>query len=111
MSLPSSRIPPSVGCSNPAIIRSVVVLPQPDGPSIEKNSPPGICEVDAVDGRHVAELLDEINQFDFATGHAPPQMSFEGARYQVQLAPHTSNAAMSPTAACPAPRSPRVKKR
>jgi 1-pyrroline dehydrogenase len=30
---------PLVGCSNPAIIRSVVVLPQPDGPSIEKNSP------------------------------------------------------------------------
>jgi hypothetical protein len=28
-----------VGVSNPAIIRSVVVFPQPDGPSIEKNSP------------------------------------------------------------------------
>jgi len=30
---------PSVGVSNPAIIRSVVVFPQPEGPSIEKNSP------------------------------------------------------------------------
>ena len=38
-SAPSSRISPSDGCSKPAIIRSVVVLPQPDGPSIEKNSP------------------------------------------------------------------------
>ncbi len=28
-----------MGDSNPAIIRSVVVLPQPEGPSIEKNSP------------------------------------------------------------------------
>jgi hypothetical protein len=28
-----------LGCSKPPIIRSVVVLPQPDGPSIEKNSP------------------------------------------------------------------------
>ena len=28
-----------MGASNPAIIRSVVVLPQPDGPSIEKNWP------------------------------------------------------------------------
>jgi hypothetical protein len=28
-----------VGVSNPAIIRSVVVFPQPEGPSIEKNSP------------------------------------------------------------------------
>src|SRR5215510_8359694 len=42
MSSPSSRISPSVGCSKPAIMRSVVVLPQPDGPSIEKNSPAGI---------------------------------------------------------------------
>ena len=30
---------PSLGCSKPATIRSVVVLPQPDGPSSEKNSP------------------------------------------------------------------------
>ena len=30
---------PAVGSLNPAIIRSVVVLPQPDGPSREKNSP------------------------------------------------------------------------
>src|SRR6476659_4579991 len=30
---------PSVGSSKPAIIRRHVVLPDPDGPSIEKNSP------------------------------------------------------------------------
>src|SRR3989304_1895800 len=34
---------PSVGSSNPAIILSEVVLPQPDGPSMEKNSPSRIC--------------------------------------------------------------------
>src|SRR5215472_13043255 len=39
ISTPSSRMVPSVGCSNPAISRSVVVLPQPEGPSREKNSP------------------------------------------------------------------------
>ena len=38
---------PAVGCSKPAIIRSVVVLPEPDGPSIEKNSPSRDLEVDA----------------------------------------------------------------
>ena len=38
-STPSSTIWPFVGCSNPAIILSKVVLPQPDGPSNEKNSP------------------------------------------------------------------------
>src|SRR5438105_2620304 len=30
---------PSSGCSKPAIIRSVVVLPQPDGPSSVSSSP------------------------------------------------------------------------
>ena len=30
---------PYVGSSKPPIMRSVVVLPQPEGPSIEKNSP------------------------------------------------------------------------
>src|SRR6201996_4136208 len=33
---------PEVGRSKPAIRRSVVVLPQPDGPSREKNSPDAI---------------------------------------------------------------------
>jgi hypothetical protein len=40
-----------VGCSKPAIIRSVVVLPEPNGPSIEKNSP------SRVDCDHVAGAL------------------------------------------------------
>src|SRR5690606_1112353 len=35
----SNLMVPAVTLSNPAIIRSVVVLPQPDGPSSEKNSP------------------------------------------------------------------------
>src|SRR6202012_5908902 len=38
-SVPSSRMRPAVGSSNPAMSRSVVVLPHPDGPSSEKNSP------------------------------------------------------------------------
>src|SRR5687767_2652214 len=32
---------PASGCSNPPTRRRVVVLPQPDGPSRQKNSPPG----------------------------------------------------------------------
>src|SRR6185312_10491041 len=38
-SRPPIRSSPSSGCSKPAIIRSEVVLPQPDGPSSERNSP------------------------------------------------------------------------
>src|SRR3954470_12935435 len=37
--LPCRKTSPSVGSSNPAIMRIVVVLPHPDGPSSEKNSP------------------------------------------------------------------------
>ncbi len=39
MSTPSTVMVPAVGCSKPAIIRSVVVLPQPDGPRNDTNSP------------------------------------------------------------------------
>src|SRR5258706_13039406 len=38
-SSPSSRMRPSDGNSSPAIMRSVVVLPQPDGPSMTKKMP------------------------------------------------------------------------
>jgi hypothetical protein len=36
---PPMRISPEVGNSSPASIRSVVVLPQPEGPRSETNSP------------------------------------------------------------------------
>ena len=36
--LPSIKISPELASSNPAIIRIVVVLPQPDGPSRTRNS-------------------------------------------------------------------------
>ena len=39
---PLMRISPVLGVSNPAIIRIRVVLPQPEGPRIEKNEPGGI---------------------------------------------------------------------
>ena len=41
MSLPLSSIVPEVGVSSPATMRSVVVLPQPEGPSSAKNEPLG----------------------------------------------------------------------
>ena len=39
ISRPSNSTEPVSGDSNPAMMRSVVVLPQPDGPSKPKNSP------------------------------------------------------------------------
>src|SRR5438093_3130042 len=44
-SVPCRRIRPASGVSNPPIIRSVVVFPQPLGPRIEKNSPSAISNV------------------------------------------------------------------
>ena len=54
---PSIRTWPSSGCSKPAIIRRVVVLPQPIGPSRVKNSPLADVEVEVVDRGEVAEAL------------------------------------------------------
>ena len=56
-SRPSSRIAPAVGSTKPAIICRVVVLPQPDGPSSETNSPFSTAERQAVDGGVRAEAL------------------------------------------------------
>src|SRR5262245_32817004 len=39
------RMSPDVGCSNPAIMRSTVDLPHPDGPRIHINSPSSTCKV------------------------------------------------------------------
>src|SRR5579862_42047 len=43
MSSPSSETVPASGRSKPAITRSVVVLPEPDGPRRVKNSPAPTC--------------------------------------------------------------------
>ena len=63
-SWPCSRIRPSSGTSKPAIIRRVVVLPQPLGPSSEKNSPSRIDERHVANGGRLAEVLAHALQFD-----------------------------------------------
>ena len=56
-SSPSSRMRPTVGSSSPAIMRSVVVLPQPDGPSRQKNAPILDHEIRVLDRDEIAEGL------------------------------------------------------
>ena len=63
-SSPPTRTVPEVGSLNPAIIRSVVVLPQPDGPSSEKNSPLVDVEVEVVDDGGATEDLGQSAQGD-----------------------------------------------
>ena len=62
---------PSSGRSKPAISRSVVVLPEPDGPSSVKNSPARDLEVDAVDGDHLAVGLADPAQPDGGLAAGP----------------------------------------
>ncbi|CFN75066.1 Uncharacterised protein [Bordetella pertussis] len=42
---------PASGCSRPQISRSSVVLPQPEGPSSARISPPGMCRSSACSAR------------------------------------------------------------
>ena len=55
--VPPIAISPSLISSSPAIIRSSVDLPQPDGPTSTQNSPSAIVDVDAADHVRRAEVL------------------------------------------------------
>ena len=54
-------------------MRSVVVLPQPDGPSIEKNSPRRIPKFAVVDRDEARERLRDVFELDdlFQRRHPP----------------------------------------
>src|SRR5882757_10221122 len=57
-SRPAMLISPPVGCSRPATQRSVVVLPQPDGPSSTTISPAGTAKLTpSIAGRPIANCL------------------------------------------------------
>ena len=53
-SSPSIRMRPLVGASRPAISRSTVLLPLPDGPTSTSSSPSAIVEVEVAHGRDAA---------------------------------------------------------
>ena len=84
-SRPWRRTRPAVGSSNPAIIRRVVVLPEPDGPSIEKNSPSAISRSMPGDGHDVAEaLLDALEPDGRGLAASPARASVRsGVRRRV----------------------------
>src|ERR1700693_1980373 len=55
---PAMLISPDVGCSRPATQRSVVVLPQPEGPSSTTISPAGTAKLTpSIAGRPIANCL------------------------------------------------------
>ena len=62
MSLPASVIVPELGVSRPATIRSVVVLPQPDGPEQREERAARHVEVELADGVEGAVVLGQLAQ-------------------------------------------------
>ncbi len=64
MSLPSTTIEPELGRSKPATSRSAVVLPQPDGPSSERNSPCSELDVDPLQRDDRAEGAVQVPELE-----------------------------------------------
>ena len=56
------KISPAVMSISPATRLSVVVLPQPDGPTSATNSPSSTVKRDAIDGDDVAVGLDHVGE-------------------------------------------------
>ena len=63
-SLPPSMMRPEFGISKPPSMRSVVDLPQPEGPSRVTNLPASMLEVQVVHGHVLAVALGDIFELD-----------------------------------------------
>ena len=63
-SSPCRSTVPRSGISSPAIMRSSVVLPEPDGPSSATSSPVSMSQADVVERDEVAELLADVAKLD-----------------------------------------------
>ena len=74
--------PPEVVSSKPAIICSVVVLPQPDGPSSETNSPRSTRKREAIDRDGLAEALGQTDEFQNCHCRSAPEGSLHGIAAQ-----------------------------
>ena len=83
------RISPAVMFSSPAIMRSSVDLPQPDGPTSTTNSPSSISDIDAVDDLDRSEGLSDVADLDGS--HAvPPGMLLGPLRTHRRVRPWAS---------------------
>ena len=68
-SLPPMTMLPEVGSSKPATMRSTVVLPQPEGPRKETNSPRADIEVEVLHDRVVGEGFADVLDAEEGLGH------------------------------------------
>ena len=70
-SLPSTETEPASAVSNPARMRSAVVLPQPEGPSSATNSPGAISSDSRSSARTVPNVLAEARHDDGNAAASP----------------------------------------
>ena len=66
---------PSLGSSKPPIMRSVVVFPQPEGPSSAKKLPRGDLEREGVDRDDLVEALRDAVEADVRCGRLAPAVA------------------------------------
>ena len=72
---PSITMSPEVVCSSPAIMRSSVDLPQPDGPTKTTNSPSRTSSETLFTTSKCAEALDDVAQGKLTHGASPSRLS------------------------------------
>src|SRR5262252_8870548 len=77
---PSMRISPEVGSSKPAIMRRVVVLPHPDGPTNTTNSPSSITKFRFLTASTAPNDLLRLTSSMRAKGLSPYHSETEAAR-------------------------------
>ena len=103
MSWPPMRIAPWVGSMKPEIIRRIVVLPQPEGPRKEKNSPGLIVTSTLSTARKVPKSIETLVEIDIFA-HAGLTRLFLGRHASAHR--HAQQQAAGPAAANPAARRP-----
>src|ERR1700722_4272380 len=60
--MPLTRSVPAVGCCRSAITRSIVVLPQPEGPMKETNSPSAICRLTSDNASTLPSAVSNVSE-------------------------------------------------
>src|ERR1700722_17315997 len=65
--MPLTDNEPEVGCCKSAITRSIVVLPQPDGPMKETNSPSAICRSTLDKASTRPSAVSNVSEIAFAS--------------------------------------------
>ena len=95
-SAPSISTRPEVESSSPAMTRSSVDLPQPDGPTNTTNSPSFTCEVDALQHIDLAEGFFHI--VDGQRAHAAPPVGWKIHHSRTALPDFTLSSAARQTA-------------